>query len=795
MMKNVMGAPDPEEEQYEMPDGMAEYENRANNINNKLTVNFADKIMGGANGSNFLSGKFKSLDGMENYSQKIKMLTGFKMNNETNNTQKINIPDSMQSENKIATMLQQNKSNIDVANMLGGKNKKSNINVSAMFGGKSKHSGNKITDMLGGGNKNSGNKITNMLGGGNKKTSDSISMMLGGKTKKAGMNVNSMLSSKGKNVNVTDFFGSTNKNKKIESVLGVGNRAFGGLNAADKIKNLFRQPKQFNLLLNKPKNLNIKTQKQNAINKINGFLGNVKKPKSTTSNIFGNPERYAQKRLKQGKGLPMFGDFDKDKVLNIFDCSPRNPMLQGNRHLTDAEKASEQEIYDVMTDDLPGHQELYPKAKPKKQDPIYDALAGDIGDDFVPLTAPPFPDAKEPGVSESLTSNPLGLPAYTESAAEAEESQFAGQSVSATQGLTFGPEQIAKAGNNIGAPQDYNTKLLKELQTKIDDKTTDPKIRSAYISQFKTVLSHQPTPADSRAENRLQFDKDKYTESKTERLGKEAFAINKLNADNERKNAMANKIFNFDKLKAKKSWEKDESAITHNRALQERQFAAADKAYEANQALKDRQQALLEIKADRRHKMDMTKLRVAEQQGNIVRDQHKLNAGKSLMEGLMGGSSKPVDWNAKISNANPMNFNPSKFMGTPESANNPYAPSGEMKVMNSVGANVIPRSFSDKVKESVSNTQPTTLIQERRVVQQMEQPPQAVQQPQYAPTPRYMAPPVQQQGYSQQQQRYPQQTGVYVNPQSPAYDSEYAAYRARTKDKVAYPRGPYKKRR
>jgi len=63
-------------------------------------------------------------------------------------------------------------------------------------------------------------------------------------------------------------------------VLGVGNRAFGGLNAVDKIKNLFRQPKQFNLLLNKPKNLNIKTQKQNAINKINGFLGNVKNQKA-----------------------------------------------------------------------------------------------------------------------------------------------------------------------------------------------------------------------------------------------------------------------------------------------------------------------------------------------------------------------------------------------------------------------------------------------------------------------------------------------------------------------------------
>jgi len=138
---------------------------------------------------------------------------------------------------------------------------------------------------------------------------------------------------------------------------------------------------------------------------------------------------------------------------------------------------------------------------------------------------------------------------------------------------------------------------------------------------------------------------------------------------------------------------KDKSMSTFNRGIQQQQLDANLKNQDASLALKDRQQALLEIKSDRRHKMDMTKLRNEEQRGNIVRDQHKLNAGKSLMEGLMGGSSKPIDWNAKISNANPMNFNPSKFMGTPESANNPYAPSGEMKVMNSVGANVIPRSF------------------------------------------------------------------------------------------------------
>jgi len=766
MMKNVMGAPDPEEEQYEMPDGMAEYENRANNINNKLTVNFVDKIMGGANGSNFLSGKFKSLDGMENYSQKIKMLTGFKMNNETNNTQKINMPDSMQSENKIATMLQRKNSNIDVANMLGGNSKKSNMNINTMLGGKSKHSGNKITDMLGGGNKNSGNKITNMLGGGNKKTSDSISMMFGGKTKKAGMNVNSMLSSKGKNVNVTDFFGSTNKNKKIESVLGVGNRAFGGLNAADKIKNLFRQPKQFNLLLNKPKNLNIKTQKQNAIKKINGFLGNVKKPKSTTSNIFGNPERYAQKRLKQGKGLPMFGDFDKDKVLNIFDCSPRNPMLQGNIHGTPEEKAEQQEMLDVMADGLSGNKEMYPQNNSASANPMYDALAGGIGDESNPI-----PSVKEmeefagdgTSVTESLTSNPLGLPEYTESATEAEEF-------------------IANT-KPLGEGMDANEARINKIEQQL---ATNPssKENKGLMNIYNTLLRTRETSADRakalREVNAQAWKQTKYDDEKASRLFREINNAYKIKVDADNRSYNTREALKFEKAKFGMLYGKDKSMSTFNRGIQQQQLDANLKNQDASLALKDRQQALLEIKSDRDYKLGIAKLRNEEQRGNIVRDQHKLNAGKSLMEGLMGGSSKPVDWNAKISNANPMNFNPSKFMGTPESANNPYAPSGEMKVMNSVGANVIPRSFSDKVKESVSNTQPTTLIQERRDVQQMKQPPQAVQQPQYAPTPRYMAPPVQQQGYPQQQVQQP--------------DREYAQYKEDSAGKVTYRRGAYRKR-
>lgn len=44
----------------------------------------------------------------------------------------------------------------------------------------------------------------------------------------------------------------------------------------------------------------------------------------------GRPERIAKKRMRQQKGLPMYGDFDKDGVANILDCDPLDKFKQDN---------------------------------------------------------------------------------------------------------------------------------------------------------------------------------------------------------------------------------------------------------------------------------------------------------------------------------------------------------------------------------------------------------------------------------------------------------------------------------
>ena len=51
--------------------------------------------------------------------------------------------------------------------------------------------------------------------------------------------------------------------------------------------------------------------------------------KMTSKDKLGNPEKLAFGRLEQQKGLSLFGDKDKDKVYNVFDCSPLDRMNQG----------------------------------------------------------------------------------------------------------------------------------------------------------------------------------------------------------------------------------------------------------------------------------------------------------------------------------------------------------------------------------------------------------------------------------------------------------------------------------
>jgi len=76
-------------------------------------------------------------------------------------------------------------------------------------------------------------------------------------------------------------------------------------------------------------------------NKTNlGFNNN---PSKVMSRITGsnNPERVSRTRIKQSKGLSLYGDFDGDKLANVLDCDPLNPNEQGNQHDLNAYMPSE----------------------------------------------------------------------------------------------------------------------------------------------------------------------------------------------------------------------------------------------------------------------------------------------------------------------------------------------------------------------------------------------------------------------------------------------------------------------
>ncbi len=65
----------------------------------------------------------------------------------------------------------------------------------------------------------------------------------------------------------------------------------------------------------------------NAPLRFSDAVSNVEK--AVSKDKLGNPEKLAFSRLEQQKGLSLFGDKDKDKVFNVFDCKPLDRMNQG----------------------------------------------------------------------------------------------------------------------------------------------------------------------------------------------------------------------------------------------------------------------------------------------------------------------------------------------------------------------------------------------------------------------------------------------------------------------------------
>jgi len=190
------------------------------------------------------------------------------------------------------------------------------------------NTGKGFEQMMGLNQSSKGFNLNNYFGMEGKKSNNKVEQMLGlTKSKKSNVNVSSYLSM------------SSKSNNKINSFLGSGN-------TNEKINNMLGTPK---------KNMR-------AIQPLNPL-----KTMGTGNNIIFNTEKVGWNRMKQQNNLPMFGDFDGDKVLNIYDCDPYDKnkqagfheMLSGikNRFSSDKdiylEKPSEEELQEIDTPTKP----------------------------------------------------------------------------------------------------------------------------------------------------------------------------------------------------------------------------------------------------------------------------------------------------------------------------------------------------------------------------------------------------------------------------------------------------------
>ena len=186
---------------------------------------------------------------------------------------------------------------------------------------------------------NTQNKINNMLGRGN----NNIKMFGVGKNKNRNKYVQKMLgTSTNKNNSTTKKIGlitGNNMQNKINQMIG-GNiqnktKQLVGGNMQNKVNKLLgRNPKKDinskNMMSTK---IGLGINPQEKINKMtNGFGGNNFRNELIRGKTPMTPigaELTGWNRMKQQKGLSLWGDRDGDGVKNILDCNPLNKMLQG----------------------------------------------------------------------------------------------------------------------------------------------------------------------------------------------------------------------------------------------------------------------------------------------------------------------------------------------------------------------------------------------------------------------------------------------------------------------------------
>ena len=724
-------------------------------------INFNEKVMGGQNSAYFLNGKLPEIGGSLAFTQKVNMLTGKGA--------------TMEEKDNSSLLGGNNGATFDINKILGSTKSSNFENMLSGHTGKS----DKISEMLGLSSKTKSSKtkslnFENMLGN---SSSDKITKMLGTgiKTHKNIINPANKISQM--------LTGTPSKQSfKFDMKTGFGNRAFAGLDVNKKIHN------SFGLGLNKIKNNNVNV-KDSAMNKINSSFGimgskpnfnmnnklnfntsmgsNFMNTKTKDSNIkslfgtFGNPEKTARTRIKQQKGLPMFGDFDGDRVLNMFDCNPLNPLLQGESHIPS---------------NYVGGNSLAVQNKQIATQPVHEIFGAD-GRQIIP----DITDMKEAEVIDMGEDVKSGEYIYNNENAK---------------------DNIVFDGLDLNA-------RIKFAQDGFKNAASGDKKR--YGDLLVNLMKQGPNAAEqektARAESKELFDREKWKYDKTK---EQAIAKAKEN--------IAEKTLGFEKQKfmASKKAGKVSSVFGQELALMN-----LDRSIQSENI----KNAAVERSEARSFNLEKEKLRMQKGKQDMALWETKLRAGENLLGTLVGGGKPidfgakvgsggtnlardPRGLIGGGSGANVMN--PAMLTGT--GANDYHmmslvgattpSESFNSKVMASVGSPQN-KSFAQKIGESLSRKKPEELIKEEQMarVEQMEaqmmQPQQVVQRP-IQPRPVYQQPQFQQIRQPMQMQQPAQNINWgNVSPQQASQvDSSYAKYMQESTAEGfdGYRRGPYKKR-
>ena len=191
-------------------------------------------------------------------------------------------------------------------NMLG------NTNMSSKIG------------MMGAGSSNANAKINQMLG--NTNMSSKIGMMGVGN---ANAKISQMLGNNHAHVNMSNMLGASNNHAHSKmNMMGVSN-----INLNAKMSSMLGN-KKFNGridMIGSSHTIMLKNNKLVPTPKFNNITSGFRNKEAALWNMVKvNPESVARKNVGSNRGLSMFGDDDKDGVMNVFDCEPRNKKRQGN---------------------------------------------------------------------------------------------------------------------------------------------------------------------------------------------------------------------------------------------------------------------------------------------------------------------------------------------------------------------------------------------------------------------------------------------------------------------------------